>query len=389
MLGRLGITWGLSSMHGWGVFGLNLVKELTRGSANGWPRPLLLNETPLGAIDPALHASLTPLIEERQRMVQGSAHMAQVGLSDTVVLHSSGNGLVHNEISARFRGEKNVGFTFFEETDIPAAAIDAVKTMDGMLTGSDWCRDILMERGVENVQCVHQGIDTELFSPRPASGRLKDRFVVFAGGKLEFRKGQDIALAAFRAFHQRHPDALLLTVWQNPWPESIKSLAESGHITSLPSDGPADRVLPAWTAAEGIPAGAHIDAGAIANTALPGLLAEADAALFPNRCEGGTNLALMECMAMGLPCVVSMNTGHLDIADADNAYPLLNQGSVSGNADARRGWGESDVDEAVERLEEIYADRAEAKRRGENARKRMTGMTWARQVGKLVNALPG
>jgi glycosyltransferase involved in cell wall biosynthesis len=388
MQGRLAITWGLSSLHGWGVFGLNLVKELTKGSANGWPRPLLLNETPLGAIDPALHAFLQPLIDERERTVQGSAHMAQVGLRDTVVLHSSGNGLVHNDISARFRGERNVGFTFFEQTDIPADAIDTVKTMNGMLTGSSWCRDILVDRGVDHVQCVHQGIDTELFSPRPASGRLKDRFVVFAGGKLEFRKGQDIALAAFRAFHRRHPDALLLTVWQNPWPESIKSLAESSHVSSLPADGLPDQVLPAWTAAEGIPAGAHIDAGTIANTALPDLLAEANAALFPNRCEGGTNLALMECMAMGLPCVVSMNTGHLDIADADNAFPLVKQSPVTDAANARQGWGESDVDEAVERLEEIYADRLEAKRRGGNARKRMTGMTWSRQVAKLVSALP-
>ncbi len=388
MQGRLGITWGLSSLHGWGVFGLNLVKQLSRGNANGWPRPMLLNETPLGAIDPTLHASLSPLIEEREWIVQNSAHMAQVGLSDTVVLHSSGNGLVHNDISARFRGERNVGFTFFEQTDIPTAAIDAVKTMDGMLTGSDWCRDILVDRGVAHVQCVHQGIDTELFSPRPASGRLKDRFVVFAGGKLEFRKGQDIALAAFRAFHARHPEALLLTVWQNPWPENVKSLAESGHIASLPTEGAADRVIPAWTVAEGIPAGAHIDAGAIVNTALPALLAEADAALFPNRCEGGTNLALMECMAMGLPCVVSMNTGHLDIADTDNAYPLTRQMPVANARNARQGWGESSVDEAVERLEEIYADRLEAKRRGGNARKRMTGMTWSRQVAKLVSALP-
>ena len=91
---------------------------------------------------------------------------------------------------------------------------------------------------------------------------------------------------------------------------------------------------------------------------------------------------------MGQPCVVSMNTGHLDIADADNAYPLTRQTPVTDAANARQGWGESDVDEAVERLEEIYADRHESKRRGVNARKRMTGMTWSRQVGKLVSALP-
>lgn len=388
MTGRLGITWGLSSLHGWGVFGLNLVRTLLAHQDRGWPRPLLLNETPLGAVDPAFHDMLAPLIAEHERLISGSAHLAQVGLRDTVVLHSSGNGLTHNEVSARFRGERNVGFTFFEETDIPEPALAAVRTMDRMLTGSMWNRNVLIAKGVPEAVCVHQGVDSALLAPRAKAGRFDGRFVVFGGGKLEFRKGQDIALAAFREFHARHPDSLLVTVWQNPWPDSIATLAESPHLLTLPNDGPPQTAIPAWSVTEGVPEGAHIDLGAVSNTALPEILAEADAALFPNRCEGGTNLALMECMALGLPCVASLNTGHADIVDDTVAYPLTRQGAVVGRPGSREGWGESDVAEAVERLEEIYANRAEAVSRGQRARDRMAGMTWETQVGKLIEALP-
>lgn len=387
MEGRLGLTWGLSSIHGWGVFGVNLVRTLMTRQDQNWPRPLLLNETPLPLITEEIRPMLIPLIEEQQRLVKTSAHLQQVGLRDTLVLHSSGNGLLHNDVSARYAGERNFGFTFFEETAIDEGAIQAAARFDGMRTGSNWNRDYLRARGLTDVVCVHQGVDSETFRPRDASGRFGDRFVIFSGGKLEFRKGQDLVVAAFKAFHARHADALLVTVWQNPWPESVATLTESRHLQGLPTAGgdPA-KTMPAWTIAEGIAAGAHLDCGVIGNSALPGLLREADAAIFPNRCEGGTNLAAMECMASGIPCIVSMNTGHLDIATADNCFPLNRQAPVIDKQASREGWGESDVDEIVERLEEIHTNRTEAAARAARAVAAMRLMTWDNQIDKLVTS---
>ena len=43
------------------------------------------------------------------------------------------------------------------------------------------------------------------------------------------------------------------------------------------------------------------------------LLKQADLAVFPNRCEGGTNLVAMEAIACGVPTVLSANSGHLDL----------------------------------------------------------------------------
>ena len=58
---------------------------------------------------------------------------------------------------------------------------------------------------------------------------------------------------------------------------------------------------------------------------MPEVLREVDVAVFPNRCEGGTNLVAMEALASGLTCILSKNTGHLDLIRADNCLPLATQ----------------------------------------------------------------
>jgi glycosyltransferase involved in cell wall biosynthesis len=68
--------------------------------------------------------------------------------------------------------------------------------------------------------------------------------------------------------------------------------------------------------------GQILDLGAVPNREKPSILCEMDVAVFPNRCEGGTNLVAMECMACGLPVILSRNTGHLDLIDGDNCFAL-------------------------------------------------------------------
>jgi glycosyltransferase involved in cell wall biosynthesis len=123
---------------------------------------------------------------------------------------------------------------------------------------------------------------------------------------------------------------------------------------------------------------------------MPPILREMDAAVFTNRSEGGTNLVAMECMACGIPVVLSRNTGHLDLIKNDNCYPLDDQRAVENRWNSVGDvacWGESQVDEVVERFEQIFADRETARKRGLRAARMMLGMTWAetaRQMKDLV-----
>ena len=47
-----------------------------------------------------------------------------------------------------------------------------------------------------------------------------------------------------------------------------------------------------------------------------------DDELFPNRCEGVTNLVLMEYMSSGKPVIVSYSSDHCDVAADHNAILL-------------------------------------------------------------------
>ncbi|MBY0431637.1 MAG: glycosyltransferase, partial [Rhodospirillales bacterium] len=247
----------------------------------------------------------------------------------------------------------------------------------------------LQDLGLDNVRFCPQGIDPSLFHPAPPTGFLADRFVIFSGGKLEYRKGQDIVVAAFRAFRQRHPEALLLTAWHNLWPQSVATLARSPHVSGPPEITEGNLQTTRWLCDNGLPPDSFIDLGALSNAATAPLLREADIALFPNRCEGGTNLVAMECMACGVPCILSRNTGHLDLTVEGACYALdrqLDIGTLAG-LPSKRGWGESGIEEIVECLEAAWRDRDEARRRGAAAAAMMAGWSWSRQIDRLLAAI--
>jgi glycosyltransferase involved in cell wall biosynthesis len=114
---------------------------------------------------------------------------------------------------------------------------------------------------------------------------------------------------------------------------------------------------------------------------------EMDVALLPNRCEGGTNMMAMECMACGVPMIMSDNTGHKDLIATGAPYALARQTSVAVPGIGTDGWGECNVDEIVEALEWAYGKREDAARRGAAGAAAMQNWTWARHAARLFSAL--
>jgi glycosyltransferase involved in cell wall biosynthesis len=142
----------------------------------------------------------------------------------------------------------------------------------------------------------------------------------------------------------------------------------------------------AWAGASGVGPDHIIDLGVMPNARMPALLREMDVALFPNRAEGGTNMVAMEAMGCGAPCILSANTGHLDLIEGDNCYPLEQQGVLSGAEGPFgdvAGWGESDIDEIVETLERAYLHRQEARERGLRGAAAQAERTWARTAAGM------
>lgn len=306
------------------------------------------------------------------------------------MLHALGNNGAHGPLWDRLRGRRNVGVIFFEDTAFDDVAVDAARALDLVIAGSNWNGDVLRSLGVSNVRVIQQGVDATIFHPAPASGRMADRFVVFSGGKLEYRKGQDLVIAAFRRFREKYPESVLVTAWHNPWPHLITDLDRAGHVNGVPAvrDGVLD--VTSWLAANGIPRDAVIDIGRVPNEAMGRILREANVAVFPNRGEGGTNLVAMESMATGIPTVVSNNTGHADLVATGGCLALQHQGTVRPPTRFFRsidGWGESDVDEIVQALETAYHDAPSTRAVAQHGASAMQGWSWRAQTNRLVDVL--
>lgn len=372
----LAFTWGLSEAHGWGLLGVHAALYLQELG-----RPPLLLERPLwSSLRPQNRERLSALQRGYEVMTELAAkNPEQVFLLDEFdVLHALGNGFEAGPASKHFRGRANLGVIAYEDTRFDDAVLQRIRSYDAMIVHSTFNRRLLEERGIANVRLAFQGIDSTEMYPGEPSGRFGDRFVIFSGGKLEFRKGQDIVVAAFRRFHQRHPDALLVTAWHNPWPNTAATMAESALAPAPPRIDAQGRLRIAdWAVQNGAPPEAFVDLGFLSRDKIPAILWDAHAAVFPNRCEGATNLVAMEAMACGAPCVLSANTGHLDLTAGDVCFTLDHQEPVVDADGSRVGWGESSVDELVEALERIYVDREESARRRANALRFVHGeRTW-------------
>jgi glycosyltransferase involved in cell wall biosynthesis len=380
--------WGFSTMFGWGVFGLNLLRHWE--SVAGTPVYCggHMHVDSLAGLDPlAMRALMPKLIESSDLRSRWPAMMANGNRFDGLVLHCLGNRLSGSRLGeGGVAGRATCAVIFFEDTILPDATRIAAD-YNLIVAGSTWCEEILRARGVTNVATVIQGIDPSIFHPAPRAGSLEGRFAIFSGGKLENRKAQDLVLRAFVAFAQRHPEAILVTAWHSPWPVVAQTINRNPGIVPVALNDRGEVDVTAWARANGVGEHQFIDVGSIPNHLMARVLREMDVALFPNRCEGGTNLVAMECMACGVPTILSDNTGHKDILAMRASLVLTRQRPVQSEIMGTEGWGESDISEIVETLELVWSDRERARRIGAAGARAMARMSWRQQIGELYSTI--
>ncbi|HET6306555.1 MAG TPA: hypothetical protein VFG12_05185, partial [Rhodopila sp.] len=292
-------AWGVSSYFGWGLYGLNLAMALAEhpvfspvAALEFGPGDVVLDplrETlvhGVGGLSADLWAALAALPQPEARL--DAPLLLGLGADLGTVAAAGGKAL---------SGQPSIGVVFLEHATLSEAGRQRADQLALIVAGSSWNEAVLRANGIVATTTVLQGVDTSLFHPAPSTGRFRDRFVVFSGGKLEHRKGQDLVVKAFRAFRQRHKEAMLVTAWSTSWHWYDPSMAmRTGTVPAVQGgDGMVDTA--GWAIANGVPAEALVALGKVPNIAMPHVMREADVALFPNRCEGGTNLVAMECMA--------------------------------------------------------------------------------------------
>ncbi|MBP7336354.1 glycosyltransferase family 4 protein [Niveispirillum sp.] len=359
------LNWRLTELHGWGLVGVHTCLYLLKTGGS----PMLISPSDLLSMRPQTQEKLRALDLPAERLstyielVQSQGK--RLHLENATVLYALGDLMQPNFSQQPILGDRNVGVGAFTETKFSTKALTDARSYGRIVIHSNFNKQVLAEHGVAS-DCVFQGVDPTEVSPGPKKGKFGDRFAIFSGGKIEFRKGQDIVLRAFRAFQQRRPEALLVTAWANFWPVTALSMRASPlglEPLQLTADA-SDVDIVGWMRANGLPENSYLNIGFLSRERIAPLLHECDLAVFPNRCEPGTNLVAMEAMACGVPLVLSANTGHLDLIGDDRTYVLSRQGPVPGTGDNTRYWGESDVEELVEAMEHAYQNRDAARARG-------------------------
>jgi len=242
---------------------------------------------------------------------------------------------------------------FFENDSVLPAAMEKARQFDHIAVGSSWCGEILRAAGLSNVSVVLQGVDPLLFNASDSQKEFfPDVFTVFSGGKMEYRKGQDLVIRAFKVLQDRHKDVLLVNAWFNQWPVLMNSLGASPHIQFPNLTGTYESVIRQLLGVNGIDVKRTMIFGPLHNALMPRVYKDTDVGLFPNRCEGGTNLVLMEYMACGKPAIASYNTGHMDVISDEHAIPIRKMHRVPANVNNyATTFFESDVEETIEHLE--------------------------------------
>lgn len=372
----LGIGWPVTGLTGWGTYGYHLVRELLRTDV----RPVLLAQPQALSLS-ALETPLwEPLLGELPGTFMRSAHTLP-----HPVLH--GVNAQFTSASQAFAGNPEHAVGFFEDTLITPESRARAQRFASILVGSRWNLELCQAPtwGLSHATLVHQGVDSSLFHPSPRAGWFPDRFVVFSGGKLEHRKGQDLVVSAFRAFVQRHPEAFLLTSWNNPHTGLLPNLEESGLLHGIPEQSVSGdlKIMP-WLAGQGLPEGSFLDVGRVPHRELAEVIREADVAVFLSRAEGGTNLVAMEAMACGIPTVLSANTGHLDLLEAGCGIAVP---CTPDQSPRRQGWGAASIEAALAALEQVFSEREAALRQAADVAHRMQAWSWRRTAQAIVALL--
>ena len=415
----IGFSWRIIPGTGWGNFGTQLLERWIRNTSCPY-YPIIIApqrfRTPV--VDELLAAGRQPPPDAIDRFLK---QQPQGYTLPFAVAHSISGAFNRKPGDDHKWGRANIAFCFFEVAILTQAQRHYAASFDMILAGSKYNERVLVEHGItpEHVRTAWQGVDTTLFrgsSTRadvdvetqkllqlPEQGRdAKPPFVVFSGGKLEIRKGQDIVIAGFRKFLRSHPDSVLVTAWHNYWPGKLTdSIQKAGLVQGAPDLRVVDaagrpkmlngkgqeEAVRAWVVRNGIPEANVRCLGPTEPRILAAVLRRADVAVFPNRAEGGTNLVAMEAMASGVPTIMSSAMGHADLADESRCFVLPQVSDApkgSKVVEPGRDWARCTPSDVVRALDAVHNDEKVAlERAARGAAFVRSEMTWEISVARI------
>ena len=385
----LAVSWVLSTISGYGIYGMQILLQYLRrgGEAKNF---ILTSKSSVISLPPLEQAKVAASFGLSEKIHAYLKENPQEKLFfKHAVLHGSSNDFLGFQGQDRIWGKPNVACVALEHMFLTEQGRKISKNYDMFIAISKWNAEYLKSLDIGPVHLCYQGIDPALFHPAPGTELYRNRFVIFSGGKFEYRKGQDIVLAAFKRFYATHSDALLVTCWQSLLSPNAAAFSLAGHCQDVPELQQSGLKIAPWLLKQGLPQGSFVDLPFTLNLLMPSVLRDCDMAVFPNRCEGGTNLVAMEAMACGVPTYVSYNTGQKDLVDLIGCKVLSSQKPVKAppSMPSVEDWGETDVDEVVAAMEYVYDNRASSRADATVVAGRMKEWAWSDMNEKLLQVV--
>lgn len=209
---------------------------------------------------------------------------------------------------------KRALFTVFELDNFTTREKVCLSSQDVIITPSQWGVDILKSRGYNNSTKAPLGVNYTIFnpavksSPRNTYRDSQEKFIVYFAGKLEKRKGIDVALRAFNyAFSGKDNVEFWLSCHNMFMPDSDYQAAIKREILN-------PTVNKLWYKTKVLPR-------VQTQRDLAEIMSQTNCGLFCSRAEGW-GLESAEMISMNKPCIMTNYSAHTEYNDYFYRIPV-------------------------------------------------------------------
>jgi glycosyltransferase involved in cell wall biosynthesis len=184
---------------------------------------------------------------------------------------------------------------------------------------------------------------------------------------------------------------MLVNSWWNYLPDNFATMTVSPYIIFDPGRGDYTTTMNRILSNNGIDLQRVITLNSCPNSEMQRIYKNSDVGLFPNRCESGTNLVMMEYMACGKPVIASYTTGHKDVLTDVNSIRIEGMKQMRLRREGRdiAVWDDPDIDETIAKLEWAYLNRDSLGGTGRKAGEDMSRLSWEKTARKFYEVLKG
>lgn len=255
------------------------------------------------------------------------------------------------------RGRANIGYWYWESEEFPKRWRNRFDYFDEIWVASDYCRRAIAAASPVPVVLLPPAVATTRREDAKRHVGVEDFGYLFLtmldALSVPERKNPLGTVRAFaRAFPGEGEASLLIVV--------CNSVREPGLVPSLREASRGSRV--------------RIREEVLPRNEVEALLSACDAYVSLHRSEG-FGLPIAEAMSAGKPVVATGYSGNADYFDEATGFPVAWSGFTLPRRirdyDAGTLWAEPDEEHAIERLREVFANREEARRRGDAASRRI------------------